>query len=149
MQLQLLAFTDCSSCSLSSTNHKHKAAFVERDPERALNMCEYVYMHTCESNIQPSPPPDDLKSVGVHRTVLELHSKTELQRSAEQLKQLRLDLKQRNNQKIKAELAVSTSCLQCVHSCTDVHHWVTVMLQTTLKQDFSKASSAHVRSIIF
>ena len=34
-----------------------------------------------------------------HRTVLELHSKTELQRSAEQLKQLRLDLKQRNNQR--------------------------------------------------
>ena len=28
----------------------------------------------------------------VHRTVLELHSQTELQRSAEQLKQLRLDL---------------------------------------------------------
>ena len=32
----------------------------------------------------------------VHRTVLELHSKTELHRSAEQLKQLRRDLKQRN-----------------------------------------------------
>ena len=29
----------------------------------------------------------------VHRTVLELDSQTELQRSAEQLKQLRLDLK--------------------------------------------------------
>ena len=31
-------------------------------------------------------------SVVVHRTVLELLSQTELQRSAEQLKQLRLDL---------------------------------------------------------
>ena len=31
-------------------------------------------------------------SVVVHRTVLELHSQTELQRSAEQLKHLRLDL---------------------------------------------------------
>ena len=43
-----------------------------------------------------------------------------------------------------AESAVSTSCLQWTHGCTDNWHWITARLKKTLKHDISKASSARV-----
>ena len=61
----------------------------------------------------------------VHRTVLELHSKTELQRSAEQLKQLRLDLKQRNNQR---NITSPTARLQETH-----HNLISDQIHTFIK----------------
>ena len=65
-------------------------------------LCRFL-KGTVHPKTQSSPPPSMLMesqwSLVVLRTVLELHGQTELQRSAEQLKQLRLNLKPRNNQK--------------------------------------------------
>lgn len=46
-----------------------------------------------------------------------------------------------------AELAISASCLQRAHGCSDKHHRMTLILKKTLKREDSQAGSAETRSI--
>ena len=69
----------------------------------------------------------DLWSVVVHRTVLELHSQTELQRSAEQLKQLRLDLKHQMSLYSSSAGALDKYYLVSQYLCTINSHGLTLL----------------------